>query len=152
GFIRAMIGQIEQEFPIDRRRIYATGISNGAMMSYRLACDASDIFAAVGIVSGALVSRSCSPRAAVSVIHIHGTADQNVPLAGGVGAKSLTKTMLPSVQDTISFWVSANGCKGTPTKSDTSPGVRLTDFRDCRSGSEVAYYVIDRGGHSWPGG
>ena len=151
AFIRAMVAAIGREQPIDPRRIYAAGISNGGMMSYRLACEASDLVAAVGVVSGVTVAEPCNPAAPVAVIHIHGSADQNVPLKGGVGAKSVSRTNFPPVQRSIDFWAAADGC-AVPVTSAPAPGVALNDYRSCRGGSEVAYYLIAGGGHAWPGG
>jgi polyhydroxybutyrate depolymerase len=151
AFIRAMVDAIAHEFPIDRRRIYATGISNGAMMAYRLACEASDIFAAVGSVSGPLVTNRCAPGNPVAVIHVHGTDDGYVPEKGGVGPK-WRGLNYPSVQDTISFWVAANGCGREPKRSQPVAGVELVEYGGCRNGTAVAYYSIKGGGHAWPGG
>ena len=151
AFIRAMVEEIAREIPIDRRRIYATGISNGAMMAHRLACEASDVFAAIGTVSGPLVTERCAPSNPVAVIHIHGTADGYVPEKGGVGPK-YPGLNYPSAQDTISFWAAADGCTPTARQSNPAPDVQLLDFDGCRGGTAVAYYSITGGGHSWPGG
>jgi polyhydroxybutyrate depolymerase len=151
GFLRSVVAAIEQSHRIDTRRIYAAGISNGGMMAYRLACEASDIFAAVGIVSGVLVSTPCAPHAAVSVIDFHGTDDQYVPLKGGIGRKSLTGTAFPPVQDTILFWVGLDECH-TSQLSQTPQGVVAFRYDDCRDRTAVTYYVIQEGGHAWPGG
>lgn len=151
GFLRAMVGEIERGNRIDRKRVYATGISNGAMMAYRLACEASDLVAAVGAVAGVVVT-PCTPRTPVSVIQIHGAADENVPLNGGVGRKSITRTHYPAVAESLKLWTAADGCKAEPERSDAAPLVHLTDYRPCRNDTEVVYYLIDGGGHSWPGG
>jgi polyhydroxybutyrate depolymerase len=151
AFLRAMVAAIARELPVDPRRVYAAGISNGGMMSYRLACEASDLVAAVGVVSGVVVTRPCAPASPVAVIHIHGSADQNVPLAGGVGPKARTRTNYPPVQSSIDLWAGADGC-AAPAASEPAPGVTLRDYRGCRAGTEVAYYLIAGGGHAWPGG
>jgi polyhydroxybutyrate depolymerase len=151
AFLRAMVGDVERGHRIDPKRVYVTGMSNGAMMAYRFACEASDLVAAVGIVAGVVLT-PCAPAAPVSIIHIHGSADENVPPNGGIGRKSLTRTSYPAVADSLKLWVAANGCKGEPERSDAAPLVHLADYRPCRGGTEVAYYLIDGGGHSWPGG
>jgi polyhydroxybutyrate depolymerase len=151
AFIRAMVDTIIRDFPVDRQRIYATGISNGAMMAYRLACEASDVFAAVGAVSGPVVTSRCAPANPVAVIHIHGTDDGYVPEQGGVGPK-WRGLDYPSVKDTIAFWVAANGCNPTPNQSQPVTGVRLVEYGGCRNGTAVSYYSIKGGGHAWPGG
>ncbi len=76
GFVRAVIDDIAAHFPLDPRRIYATGISNGGILSYRLACELSDRIAAIGPVAGTQNFPGCAPSAPVAVVHFHGTADQ----------------------------------------------------------------------------
>ena len=152
AFIRAMVAEIERDHAIDRRQVYATGISNGGMMSYRLACEASDVFAAIGVVSGSLVTPGCAPAAPVAILHIHGTADEYVPLEGGIGRKSIGKTLYPPPRDGIALWVKADGCRAQPGETQDAAGVKTLDYRDCRAGTEVALRLIEGGGHSWPGG
>ena len=151
GFIRAVVADVEKGHAVDPKRIYATGISNGGMMSYRLACEASDLFAAIGVVSGILEISPCQPAHPVAVVHIHGAKDENVPLNGGVGAKQLgTDEVRKPVQNTIDFWVKEDGCSAT-AKSQL-PDVDRVDYSGCTAGTEVDYYVIRDGGHAWPGG
>jgi len=151
AFVRAMVEAIAREVPIDRRRIYAAGMSNGGMMSYRLACEASDLFAAVGVVSGALVTESCAPSEPVSVIQIHGAADSVVPLGGGPADFVAPGYAFPPAASAIAFWRAADGCGATPRESRLGPGVRLSRYEHCRAGSAVDFYVLDAGKHSWPG-
>ncbi|HVO00791.1 MAG TPA: PHB depolymerase family esterase [Candidatus Cybelea sp.] len=152
GFIRAVVADIARAVPIDLRRVYIAGHSNGAMMAYRMACEASDLVAAVGIVSGVVVAPKCEPTDPVSVIHIHGTADENVPIDGGVGAKSISRTDYPPVALSIAFWVARDDCPSSPQTGTPAPGVTLDDYGPCLQGTEVAYYQIAGGPHSWPGG
>lgn len=150
GFIRAVVADVANAHAVDPKRIYATGISNGAMMSYRLACEASDVFAAIGPVSGGLESVPCKPAQAVAIIHIHGAKDENVPLAGGVGKKALDKEDRKPIQDTIDFWVKADGC--STTAKSQQPDVDKVSYGSCKAGTDIDYYVIQDGGHAWPGG
>ena len=151
GFLRAVVAKVERDYPIDHRRVYAAGMSNGGMMAYRLACEASDIFATVGVVSGVLVTPSCAPRDPVSVIDFHGTDDQYVPINGGVGRKSLTGIKFPPVQDSILFWVRRDECQAQPQTARAPEGVLIFEYDECRTGTAVSYYVIEGGGHAWPG-
>lgn len=82
AFIRQLVGQLQQEHAIDPARIYAAGHSNGGIMSYRLACEASDLFAGIGLQAGTLSIDTCTPSHPVSLLHIHGTADENLPIDG----------------------------------------------------------------------
>ena len=151
GFIRAVVADVEQGHAVDSKRVYATGISNGGMMSYRLACEASDMFAAIGPVSAVLEISPCKPANPVAVVHIHGAKDENVPLNGGVGAKQLgTKEVRKPVQDTIDFWVKQDSCSVT-VKSQLKD-VDMWNYGGCAADTDVDYYVIQDGGHAWPGG
>jgi polyhydroxybutyrate depolymerase len=150
GFIRALLAQLQSDYAIDPQRIYACGLSNGGMMSYRLACELGDSFAAIGVVSGAQTVFEAKPTQPVSVIHIHGSADQNVTLPGGIGARALDRTPKPPVRDAIEFWAQYNGC-GAPQVSQHG-AVTRTLYSGGRGGSEVDFYLIQGAGHSWPGG
>lgn len=150
GFIRALVAEIQHTHALDPKRIYATGISNGGMMSYRLACEMSDVLAAIAPVSAVQIAPSCTPSQPVSVIHFHGSADQNVLINGGVGKKALNNDMRPPVADSIQFWVKHNACG--PAQSTQSGNIHREDYSGCSKGSAVTYYVITGGGHAWPGG
>ena len=150
GFIRAMLAELQREYAIDAKRIYASGLSNGGMMSYRLAGEMGETFAAIGVVAAAQTLFECKPTQPVSVLHIHGSADQNVTLPGGIGAKALDRTPKPPVMEAIEFWAKFNGCGPAQTVQDGK--VAKSIYSGGRNGSEVAFYLIDGGGHSWPGG
>jgi polyhydroxybutyrate depolymerase len=150
GFLRALIQKIESEYSIDKQRIYFTGISNGAMMSYRVACEMSDVVAAISPVEGAQ-DIPCNPSAAVSVIIFHGTADHLVPFNGGstpfqMGSK---RTDMP-VRDAVAFWLKRDGCS-TLSQHEESAELHIDRYNDCQSGAAVALYAIQGGHHMWPG-
>lgn len=160
GFISALIDHLAQKHEIDSQRVYATGISNGAMMSYRLACELSHKIAAVTPVCGAmpldLVSR-CSPAKPISVLVISGTEDRLVPWDGGsvIGGRG----RILSVPDSVKYWVTHNQCSATPVitmEADTDPQdgtrVRKEVYGQGKDGTEVILYAIEGGGHTWPGG
>ena len=151
AFIRAVVRDVERRVAIDGRRVYATGTSNGGMMSYRLACEASDLFAAIGVVAGAQTVAPCRPAHPVSLIHFHGMADENVPFAGGVGRNAWDKAPKPPVMDAIEFWARTDGCRSAAERSKNGV-VETVRFTGCREGTEVVLNLIEGGGHSWPGG
>ncbi len=150
AFLRAMIAKIESQYPVDRRRIYMTGISNGAMMSFRAACEMADVVAAVAPVEGAQ-NLECHPSAPVSVIIFHGTADRLVPMEGGVTPLQIgpKRTDMPTA-DAVRFWVKRDGCSATP-QHDESDEVHTDLYSGCKDGSAVAFYAIQGGRHMWPG-
>jgi len=151
GFIRAVVTDVEKQQAVDPKRIYATGISNGGMMSYRLACEASDVFAAIGPVAGIIEIPDCKPAQPVAVIDFQGTDDENVPLAGGIGKKEVGKKEdRRPVQYSIDLMVKADGCSVT-VKSE-HPHIHLTNYGGCSGNAAVDYYVVQGGGHAWPGG
>jgi polyhydroxybutyrate depolymerase len=142
GFIRAVVDDISRHVGIDPARIYATGMSNGGIMSYTLACT-TDIFAAIGPVAGVQLNACPSPRP-TSVIHIHGTADPLVPYGGGPGYSVING---PPIPDVNAFWRKADQC-GPPAA--TTDGPVATSTAGCPDNRDVVLITIDRGGHDWP--
>jgi polyhydroxybutyrate depolymerase len=153
AFVRALIQDARDAIPIDERRIYATGASNGAMMTYRLACELSDQIAAVAPVSGYLAFDGCAPGRPMPVMIFHGTADEYVPYDGGTPKKQPNVHAGPvsSVADAVSFWVQHNACSTTPERHEEGSIVREV-YGGGLEGSEVVLYTINGGGHAWPGG
>lgn len=150
GFISALIDRLESDYSVDPKRIYATGISNGAMMSYRLACELSDKIAAIAPVEGAQ-DLECKPANRVSVIVFHGTADRLVPFDGGSTPFQIgSKRSDTPVMDTIRFWVQRDGCSSEPTQ-EKNGAARVSIYSGCKEGTGVALYAIEGGRHMWPG-
>jgi polyhydroxybutyrate depolymerase len=149
-FVRAMVEKIGRDFAIDRKRIYATGMSNGGMMTYRLGCEASDLFAAIAPVAGAL-NIDCSPSHAVAVLIFHGTADEHVPYEGGTGASALEERVDKPVSYATRLWQTSNGCTRASSPKRKGDITRQT-WSGCRDGADVALVTIHGGGHAWPGG
>ncbi|MFT3893774.1 MAG: PHB depolymerase family esterase [Anaerolineales bacterium] len=150
GFIRAVVSEISSQYKIDPKRIYATGLSNGAIFSYRLACDASDIFAAVAPVAGTLNYIRCAPSQPVSIIHFHGTEDSHVGYYGGSGPNSLVDVPFKSVKDSIDFWLNADQCDVTP-QTDVFSDIQHDMYLNCENGTAIELYTIIGGKHAWPG-
>jgi len=150
AFISALIDQIEQDHHVDPGRVYAAGHSNGAMLSYRLACELSDKIAAVGIVSGALEIDSCTPSRPVSVIQINGTADQNVPIDGGRGARTLSGGSHPPPRDGANTMAAADACPNDPAVVHHDD-LTVSTWSGCGQGTQIRFVVIDGSPHAWPG-
>ncbi|GIK55803.1 MAG: polyhydroxybutyrate depolymerase [Chloroflexi bacterium] len=151
GFVRSIVADLQAQANIDRERIYATGMSNGAMLSYRLACEAADLFAAAAPVAGTLNFPDCHPSQPVSIVAFHGTNDQHVPYEGGKGPESLVDVDFVSVQDSVDFWVSANGCNPA-AQTKTTDQFKHEVWTGCAAATAVELYTINGGGHAWPGG
>ena len=152
GFLRALIAQLVKDYPIDSKKIFATGISNGGMMSYRLACEASDLVAAIAPVAGAL-NNACNPANPVSVVAFHGTADENVLYNGGAPKKQADPhpRVDKSVAYAMNFWSSRNNCSAVPQRVENGNAVR-DEYSGCVGNTSVVLYTLKGGGHSWPGG
>ncbi|MCB1325210.1 MAG: prolyl oligopeptidase family serine peptidase [Spirochaetales bacterium] len=154
AFIRALVQTLVDSYGVDPRRVYAAGISNGAMMSYRLACDASDVFRGIAPVAGALNLSPCRALTPVSLMAIHGTADRHVLYDGGapeVRADRRHDRVDTSVSESVGFWVDRNACSANARVS-VQGTVRHDIYANCREGRTVELFTIDGGTHSWPGG
>jgi polyhydroxybutyrate depolymerase len=153
GFIRVLIEDLQKEFFLDKGRIYATGMSNGARMAYRLGCEFSDKLAAIAPVAGALNFENCQPARPLSVVIFHGTADKRIPYEGAKRSKWVDRHQRIdiSVSDAASFWVKHNQCSNTLQKQERGNIIRET-YSNCKDGTEVVLYTIKGGGHAWPGG
>jgi polyhydroxybutyrate depolymerase len=157
AFVRALLDDLHRVARIDPKRIYATGMSNGAMMCYRLAAELSDRIAAIAPVAGTMCIARAAPKRPVPVIHFHGTRDEFVPIAGGRGSRSISQTDYTPIDESIVAWVTANGCRSEPVvteladKAGDGMSVVRRDYAGGRDGSEVVLFLVNGGGHTWPG-
>lgn len=147
-FLHRLAIQLVDADGLDPRRVYAVGMSNGAMMAYAWACGYPDDLAGIGPVAGALVA-PCDPAPAITVVAIHGTADRNVPIGGGSGPRSVTHYDYPSLAESLAPFVAADRC-ADPPKSFERPPVRYTTW-SCAEGTRVSVAVVRGMGHDWPG-
>jgi polyhydroxybutyrate depolymerase len=164
GFALAAVDHLAARSPVEQRRIYATGHSNGAIMAYRLAAERADRIAAIVPVAGAMAVQTFAPSRAVPVLHIHSVDDPRALYAGGLGPPfPLTnhrETHEP-VQSGIDQWVRANGCATVPRETETRKGLagsgdashtatRL-EYAPCAGAAIVAHWKLTGAGHAWPG-
>lgn len=162
GFLVALADYLTAEYNLDPIRVYATGISNGAMMSLRLACEASSTFAAVAAVAGSLpveLEPTCAPENPVAVALLHGDADPLVPYEGGDLSAPGDGTVI-GVPDTVALWLEIDRCDPNEVATEALPDVArrdgtnitLTRYTECAADTQVHLYHINNGGHTWPGG
>ena len=157
AFVRALLDDLGQTVPIDARRVYAAGMSNGAHLVYRLACEMGERLAAIAAVAGAMAIDDCRPVRPMPVLHIHGTDDQFAPFHGGRGPRSVYGTYAPSVEQTVRTWARINGCAATPTvtsepsREDDGTRIMREVYSPCADGAEVVLLIVEGGGHTWPG-
>lgn len=164
GFIARMLDHLIGRLQIDPRRVYVAGVSNGAMMTLRIACELADRVAAVAPVIGSMpepLLEQCAPARPIPVLFINGTEDPLVPWEGGEVASMGLKDRgrVASVDDTVAFWVRHNRCKSTPvttmlfgSESDDRTEARREEYAPERQGAPVTMIRIEGGGHTWPGG
>jgi polyhydroxybutyrate depolymerase len=150
GFISALIDDLVAHYRVNPRRVYVAGMSNGAMLAYRLACELPGKIAAIASVSGTLITKTpCIPPRPVPLLHIHSSLDTLVPYLGGIGIGGY---YFPPVDSALQVWVNIDGCTHGPetiTDNNMYTAIRWTG---CRDGSTVIRYLTKDGGHSWPGG
>lgn len=149
GFLLKILDDVSSKYNIDRKRVYSTGMSQGGMMSYRLACDATDKFAAVAPVAGSFVLNSCHPSTSISVMAFNGLKDGHVTYNG----EPAKHVVVPhaSVSDAFSFWVNKNGLSSTPAHEETIGQAQLKMYGPGTNGVEVGLWTLNDGGHAWPG-
>lgn len=145
GFLSTMISTIAATAPVDPGRVFATGISEGGIMSYRLACS-THLLAAIAPDSATLLG-PCPAPDPVSVLHIHGDADARIPYDGRPGAGPNHITGGP-VSDVVARWRAVDRC---PTPAVVADGPVHTTTADCPDGRTVTLIEIDGAGHQWPG-
>ena len=154
GFIRALIDKLLVEYPVDPKRIYATGMSNGGMMTHRLGIELSDRLAAIAPVVATLFGDESRPPHPVSALMINGLLDKSVPSEGGPPGGHFTSawdgTPTQPALEQAAFWAKADGCSGDPTRIDQRR-YALTQYH-CPAGRAVELYLLKDNGHAWPGG
>lgn len=158
AFLVGLVTKLQNDYRVAPGHVFVTGMSNGGFMSNRLACDRANVFAAVAPVAGTLgVGVACNPSRPVSVWAAHGTADPLVPFKGGAvrGRGGLSHAV--SAEAMVDKWRKVDGCQGDPSMEllpDARDGtvVHRFDSTSCAASTEVVFYRIDKGGHTWPGG
>jgi polyhydroxybutyrate depolymerase len=164
GFIEEMLDTLEENFNINKKRIYSIGHSNGALISYRLACELSDRIAAIAVAGAHDSFDNCSPSRPVPVLHFHGTQD-NCALyeggeCGGCFADFLVSIGIPaerqgwtcsSVPEYIDDWKELNNCSNKKEVTYQNGSATCETYLDCKDDAEVTLCTIEGMGHTWPG-
>jgi len=165
GFAIALIDDLAGRVPLDREQIYATGLSNGSMMAYRLAAEAAHRIAAVAGVAGAMTLPRFAPASAMPVMHIHSVDDQRALYDGGLGPAfpfTDTRVLHEPVGVSLEKWIAHNGCparpevmgpvSGRPDAADAAHTATRYTYAPCRDGTQVVLWKLTGAGHVWPGG
>jgi len=160
AYTRALLDALRALLPVDDRRVFATGMSNGAALCHRLACEAADLVAAIAAVGGGnqlIASGAKPPVRTVPLLQIHGTEDHAWPYNSDQNANGSGEKWI-SIARTISWWASAYGCAAparrqqTPLDPSDPTRVQLDTYRRVGADAVLVFYLVVRGGHTWPGG
>ncbi len=163
AFVRALLDNLATHAEIDRDRIYATGLSNGAMMAYWTAVQAPDLLAAIAPVAGAQLKLPFRPTAPMPILQIHSVDDPRALYSGGLGPPfpfTTARVQHPAVEDVLSRWAAFDGCAKNPTieparhgegSSSSHTATRVT-YGPCSHGYEVVLWKLTGAGHVWPDG
>jgi len=150
GFLSALIDQLSRDYGIARGRVFVTGMSAGAFMATRLACERADLISAIAPVAGTLgAAFPCAPSRPVSVLQVHGTADAVVPFTGGTMLGRGGYSDVVAAPAMAQRWRDVDRC---PAPVDNGPAGAEQRFTasGCAGGTEVVFIQIDGGGHTWP--
>jgi polyhydroxybutyrate depolymerase len=164
GFIRAVVEDVAKRVSIDRNRVYATGMSNGAMMTYRIAAEAPDLVAAVAPVAGSMVLARFQATTPVPIMHFHSVDDPRALYNGGLGLPfpgTQMRVLHPPVEEQLAKWIAIDGCSATPkieklvrgkpgTGDEGNTATKLV-YTPCSTGAEVILWKLTGSGHVWPG-
>jgi len=153
GFTASMLDKLEEEYNIDPKRIYSTGMSNGGYMSFLLACQLSERIAAIASVTGSMTPQTfnfCDPKHPMPIMQIHGTQDAVVPYGGANWSKPISEV--------LNYWVEFNACSISAQLTDLpdhnledGSTVQRQEYGDCKNNAQTIHYRIDKGGHTWAG-
>jgi polyhydroxybutyrate depolymerase len=151
AFTRRMLADLASVYCVDPARVYASGISNGGFFSSIAGCQLQDVIAAVATVAGeGFPDTACEGKKPVPILVFHGTADATVPFDPPPGRTRLG-IMVRSTRDSVASWAQFNGCNATPQEQRTAPDIVFVSYTGCRDRGDVQLYIVEGGGHSWPG-
>ena len=149
SFFKKMLSELQTNFSIDSKRIYVTGMSNGAMMTYRLICEIPNTFAAAISVAGSLVLENCQSGSETALLHIHGMKDKSVPYNGGMG-EGLARFKYHPLQESIDHFAKMKKCSA-PTTTKQTNGDETVDY-SCGTNPPIKFMKIKDLTHAWPAG
>jgi len=147
-FVRAIVEDLSGLLSIDRQRVYATGISNGAMLCYCLACNMANEIAAIAPVNGGMSVAGCAPERPVAILHIQGADAEPIP--GEIGER-LPHAGLSAAQEAIAFWREVNRLEGLTQADVFGGGPDCTIYSGAAGEPEIRFCVVAGLGDRWPG-
>lgn len=162
GFISHLLDVMIKTYPIDSRRVYVTGMSNGAMMSYYLAEKLPNRIAAIAPIAGGRMPDRTRHIQPIPIMHFHSLDDPRIPYHGGVGpvySLDHRRMVLPDIDAVLASWARVDGCAQTRKQVDqhslvrgrTTQTARKFEYENCQL-APVVLWQYDKTGHVWPGG
>jgi polyhydroxybutyrate depolymerase len=156
-FVEDVLDDLAGSIPVDTRRVWVAGFSQGALLAHFLACEIPDRIAAFASVAATMIEQvvvECAPERQVPWLFVHGSEDPVLPAGGRTGVFARTI----SIQTTADIWTEFDGCVEVAAISELpdagdfdSTRVRLHDWDGCDAGVDVLWYEVVGGGHVWPG-
>jgi len=160
GFVAEVIATVQRLLEVDPKRIYLVGMSNGGMLTYRIAAERGELLAAAAVVSGALGStligapdwQPPAPVAPLPMLILHGTADRHIPVAGGGSPlPGRAARHYLSLQQAVDYWLAADDCREPAQRSEKLDGaLERLSWQHCRNGTRVERLLLKDWKHLWP--
>ena len=150
AFIRELLDRIESDLCIDAKRVFVSGMSNGAAMSSFVACAMPDRITAIAPVAASVFPRTCPGVRAIPVISFRGTDDFCVPFEGGT-SQCGQQFPVAAAKDAMKSWAEHDGCNPIPAEQQFSANVDTIAYSECTDDTAVVLFIIEGGGHTWPG-
>jgi polyhydroxybutyrate depolymerase len=160
GFLRQLVHELVGRGIADREHIYLAGISNGGMMTFRMLCEGSELFAGAATIIANMpagIGESCHVRKPLPIVMFNGTADPLVPYEGGNVGFAGQRGRVWSAERTAEFMARVDGCtamqvRAMPINGSSEPvRVARLDWSPCRAGQSVTLFRLEGGGHQVPG-
>jgi len=149
AYISAAIDAIDNKIAVDRKRVFATGMSGGGRMSSRIGCELAAQIAAIAPVAGVQFGDGCKPARPLPLLTFHGLDDPLNTYSGGNPERN--PNWVASVEAAVSRWADANGCSEDPAAFAVTSEVTRLSYQNCADGADVVLYQVAGGGHTWPG-
>lgn len=150
AFFNKIIEFMDENYDVNLKRVYISGMSNGGFMTFYAAEQMQDKLAAIAPIAGLMSSNvfnGFNIDHPMPLCYMHGTADSIVKMNSGI-----------TLNQVLNLWIDINGCNHAGTQEEL-PDINNTDnatvtlfkYNGSSPNSEIRYYRINGGGHSVPG-
>ena len=152
SFVKALVDDIAYRTSVDKNRIYATGHSNGAGMTFKVGAELSTLFSAIATVTGLNTSEGAQPTKALPTLMLVGTRDPLNPIQGGERQLPWGKSTVPPISNGIQSWAQSLNCTTPAIQVRDDDQLSIERFNQCRDGASYTIWYLKGQGHAWPGG